>query len=65
MESSNKVDLKFHSRSMDLFESLGPAVIPSIFENKLIVQRICEIYRYNCAKNDKGLKIGTKEADII
>ena len=32
---------------------------------KIIVGRICEIYQYNCAKNGKGLKIGTKEAETI
>ena len=30
-----------------------------------IVQRICAIYQHNCAKNGKGLKVGTKEADTI
>ena len=30
-----------------------------------IVRRICAICQYNCAKNGKGLKIGTKEADTI
>ena len=34
-------------------------------EKKPIVRRICAIYQYNCAKNCKGLKIGTKEADNI
>ena len=28
-----------------------------------LVRRICAIYQYNCTKNGKGLKIGTKEAD--
>ena len=31
----------------------------------LLVQRICAIYKYNCANNGKGLKIGTKKADTI
>ena len=30
-----------------------------------IGQQICAIYHYNCAKNDKGLKIATKEVDTI
>ena len=29
----------------------------------LVAQRICAIYHYNCTKNGKGLKVGTKEAD--
>ena len=29
------------------------------------VRRICEIYQYNCAKNGKRLKIGTKETGTI
>ena len=28
-------------------------------------QRMCAIYQYHCAKNGKGFKIGTKEADTI
>ena len=30
-----------------------------------VVRQICAIYQYNCAKNGKDLKIGTKEADTI
>ena len=30
-----------------------------------IVRQICAIYQYNCAKDGKGLKIHTKEADTI
>ena len=30
-----------------------------------IVKQICATYQYNCAKNGKGLRIGTKEADTI
>ena len=29
----------------------------------LLVRRISASFQYNCAKNGKGLKIGTKEAD--
>ena len=31
----------------------------------MLVQQICAIYRYNCNKNGKGVKIGTKEVDTI
>ena len=31
----------------------------------LLVQRIFAIYQYSCAKNGKGLKISTKEADTL
>ena len=30
---------------------------------QLLVWRISASFQYNCAKNGKGLKIGTKEAD--
>ena len=29
----------------------------------ILVRRISASFHYNCAKNGKGLKIGTKEAD--
>ena len=34
----------------------------SIVNIALIVRRISARFQYNCAKNGKGLKIGTKEA---
>ena len=31
--------------------------------NQALVRRISASFQYNCAKNGKGLKIGTKETD--
>ena len=35
------------------------------YGTKILLRQVCTIYQYNCAKNGKGLKIGTKEADTI
>ena len=53
--SSEQVVEVLGDRKSHNFRSLPRAI--------LLVRRISASFQYNCAKNGKGLKIGTKEAD--
>ena len=44
-------------------KSLAKNYSPKNFSVGQIVRRISASFQYNCAKNGKGLKIGTKEVD--
>ena len=59
-----RLDVQFVCSINDFVFRLSLDAIPFLFGRLLfdcIVQHICAIYQYNCAKNGKGLRIGTKE----
>ena len=48
--------------SLVVFTSFAFASVEQI-EQQFIVRRISASFQYSCAKNGKGLKLGTKETD--